>query len=185
MGFEESLIRNAAPTLAGIKIANLYNFRFRNLRECQESIDRMNRQLNKKGLYIHLMKNVEDFYLLYVYRKSKLEETITDPEVRTFLLEYGYDDATDVWSYIVRLKERINTESCFPHEIGVFLGYPIEDVREFIEKKGEGCAYCGEWKVYHDVPAAISFFCKLKKCRDVYARVYEDGRNIYDMTVSA
>lgn len=115
MGFEESLIRNAAPTLAGIKTANLYNFRFKNLRECIESIHRMNKRLNQKGIYIRLMKNV----------------------------------------------------------------------RDFIEKKGEGCAYCGEWKVYHDVPAAISFFCKLKKCRDVYARVYEDGRNIYDMTVRA
>ena len=62
---------------------------------------------------------------------------------------------------------------------------PESAIAKAIEKKGEGCAYCGEWKVYHDVPAAISFFCKLKKCRDVYARVYEDGRNIYDMTVRA
>lgn len=131
------------------------------------------------------MKNVKDFYLLYVYRKSKLEERIADPEVHTFLQNYGYRDSGNLASYIEKLKERINTEPCFPHEIGVFLGYPIEDVRDFIEKKGEGCAYCGEWKVYHDVPAAISFFCKLKKCRDVYARVYEDGRNIYDMTVRA
>ena len=185
MGFEESLIRNAAPTLAGIKTANLYNFRFKNLRECIESIHRMNKRLNQKGIYIKLMKNVKDFYLLYVYRKSKLEERIADPEVHTFLQNYGYKDSGNLASYIEKLKERINTEPCFPHEIGVFLGYPIEDVRDFIEKKGEGCAYCGEWKVYHDVPAAISFFCKLKKCRDVYARVYEDGRNIYDMTVRA
>ncbi len=185
MGFEESLIRNAAPTLAGIKTANLYNFRFKNLRDCIESIHRMNKRLNQKGIYIKLMKNVKDFYLLYVYRKSKLEERIADSEVHTFLQNYGYKDSGNLASYIEKLKERINTEPCFPHEIGVFLGYPIEDVRDFIEKKGEGCAYCGEWKVYHDVPAAISFFCKLKKCRDVYARVYEDGRNIYDMTVRA
>lgn len=56
MGFEESLIRNAAPTLAGIKTANLYNFRFKNLRECIESIHRMNKRLNQKGIYIKLMK---------------------------------------------------------------------------------------------------------------------------------
>ena len=89
MGFEESLIRNAAPTLAGIKTANLYNFRFKNLRECIESIHRMNKRLNQKGIYIRLMKNVKDFYLLYVYRKSKLEDRIADPEVYTFLQNYG------------------------------------------------------------------------------------------------
>ena len=69
MGFEESLIRNAAPTLAGIKVANLYNYSFKSPKECRESIDKLNRRMNSKGIYIELFKNVDDFYLIYVYRK--------------------------------------------------------------------------------------------------------------------
>ncbi len=70
MGFEESIIRNAAPTLAGIKVANLYNYHFKNKSESVNFIGQINGQLNKKGIYVELMKNCGDFYLLYVYRKS-------------------------------------------------------------------------------------------------------------------
>ena len=39
--------------------------------------------------------------------------------------------------------------SCaFPHEIGLFLGYPFEDVMGFIENKGENYLCSGCWKVY-------------------------------------
>jgi hypothetical protein len=184
MGFEESIIRNAAPTLAGIKVANLYNYHFKNKSESVNFIGQINGQLNKKGIYVELMKNCGDFYLLYVYRKSQLQKEIEKPEIRQFLGEYGYT-YDDCLQCLNMLRKRIETSECFPHEIGVFLGYPIKDVKAFIEKKGKEAVMCGEWKVYYDVQEAMCFFCKLKKCKEVYAKVYHTGRSIYDMTVSA
>lgn len=187
MGFEESLIRNASPTFAGIKVANLYNYRFSSLRDCENAIEQMNQILNQKGIFIELMKNKKDFYLIYVYRKSQLNQILNDNNVKEFLKEYGYavNKKNNVQKAVCFLKERINSCDCFPHEIGVFLGYPLADVKDFIDFKGEGYIYCGEWKVYHDVQKAMCFFCKLDKCKSVYLRVFHDGRLLQDMVVSA
>ena len=51
----------------------------------------------------------------------------------------------------------------FPHEMGLLLGYPIEDVRGFIEHNGCGCLYSGYWKVYRNVPVSYTHL-------DVYKR---------------
>ena len=139
MGFEESLIRNAAPTLAGIKVANLYNYSFKSPKECRESIDKLNRRMNSKGIYIELFKNVDDFYLIYVYRKSLLTKELARADVQNFLTGYGYENSMNITECVERLKARINSQECFPHEIGVFLGYHLPDVTSFIEKKGQDC----------------------------------------------
>ena len=36
-----------------------------------------------------------------------------------------------------RLIKRLNEDAEFPHEIGLFPGYPPEDVRGFIENRAE------------------------------------------------
>ena len=52
----------------------------------------------------------------------------------------------------------------FPHEVGLFLGYPAEDVRGFIENRAAGCKCVGCWKVYGDVNAAKMRFASFEKC---------------------
>lgn len=185
MNFEESLIWNASPTLASIKVANLYNFRFGSMRECLDTIDVFNDLMNPKGIYIELLKNDGNFYLIYVYRKSHLHTELTDMQVRLFLDKFGYSSAENVQGYIEVLKNRLQGSSDFPHEVGVFLGYPLEDVKAFIETSGKNCVFCGEWKAYHDKQRAACMFCKYNHCREVYVRVYNAGRKLSDMLVSA
>lgn len=53
------------------------------------------------------------------------------------------------------LRRRLLWREGFPHEIGLFLGYPPEDVQGFLADPGGGrCKLCGHWKVYHDVEGA-------------------------------
>ena len=47
-----------------------------------------------------------------------------------------------------------------PHEIGVFLGYPIEDVVSFVDSPSSKCKMVGYWKVYHDIEKAEIIFNK-------------------------
>ena len=44
----------------------------------------------------------------------------------------------------------------FPHEIGIFLGYPLYDVDCFIHHKR--CKYVGYWKVYSNLKNAKKQF---------------------------
>ncbi len=185
MSFEESLICHAAPTLAGIKIANLYSFKFSSGGECQLTIGHFNSILNLRGIYIELLKNDGDFYLIYVYRKSHLQQKLLDSEIQLFLMEYGYPIKCEIDKYLNFLKIRLCNEKDFPHEIGLLLGYPLADVKAFIETKGKNCIACGDWKAYGDEETAKCIFCKYKHCREVYMSVYGAGRKFVDMLVSA
>ena len=66
------------------------------------------------------------------------------------------------------LIARLHENADFPHEIGLFLGYPPEDVDGFI-RNGARCAKCvGPWKVYGDEQAARCKFAQYRKCTNVY-----------------
>lgn len=185
MSFEESLVWHASPTLASIKIANLYSFHFGSERECFETIRRFNSFMNAKGIYIESLRNDGDSYLIYVYRKSHLQTALGDTRIQNFLGDYGYSGMQDVRETIETLRTKLEAKKDFPHEIGIFLGYPLEDVEAFIDTKGKKCILCGDWKVYHDEETARCLFCKYKHCREIYVKVYKAGRRFRDMLVSA
>jgi len=185
MSFEESLIVHASPTLASIKVSNLYSFTFDSIEDCYRTISKFNAMMNPKGIYIELLKNAGDFYLIYVYRKSQLQSIIRDKNNQTFLEIFGYSALFDLHGYLKVLKKKLCEEKKFPHEIGVFLGYPLEDVKAFIRTEGQNCAVCGEWKAYHDEKSAECMFFKYRHCKEVYLKVYGEGRKLSDMLVSA
>ena len=73
---------------------------------------------------------------------------------------------------------------CFPHEIGLFLGYPLEDVQGFIENCGKNYRLCGCWKVYGDPQAALRCFARYEKCARVYLQCYQNGHSLSRLTVA-
>ena len=107
-----------------------------------------------------------DMYL--VYRKDWLQAELTDKEVQGFLRSYGYQEfqvekALDKLSARVRVYREYN--ETFPHEMGVFLGYPLKDVIGFIDNKGRNYKYSGYWKVYDDVDLALQLEELYRKSR--------------------
>ena len=84
-----------------------------------------------------------------------------------------------------QLADRLCCEGEFPHEIGVFLGYPLADVIGFIQNRGKNFTACGYWKVYTDPTAAQAEFDRYKKCERIYARCYYNGTPIRRLTVAA
>ena len=181
--FEENIIQNAAATLAGIKAASLFNHNFASKEECYAELSYLNELLNSKGIYLELLKQENNFYLIYVYRRTALEKIFENKEISSFLYNYGYRDCLSVEGYINYLKLKLKCSRSFPHEIGIFLGYPLGDVEGFIDNHGKNCKYCGIWKVYSDEISSVAFFSKVKKCHLVYSQVFKAGRSIYDMTV--
>ncbi len=71
----------------------------------------------------------------------------------------------------------------FPHEIGLFLSYPPEDVRGFIKNRRSGCKLVGTWKVYGDEENAKHKFDLYKKCTDTYRRQWADGKTLSELAV--
>ena len=93
----------------------------------------------------------------------------------------------DAEEALVHLIERLSEleDGGFPHEIGIFLDYPLGDVIGFIENAGRNFKCSGCWKVYCNECEAVKLFAKYKKCRDVYVRLWQQGRSVMQLTVAA
>lgn len=109
---------------------------------------------------------------------------LADPRTLDFLAGEGYALGT-ADALLNQLADRLCCEGEFPHEIGVFLGYPLADVIGFIENRGKNFTACGYWKVYTDPTAAQAEFDRYKKCERIYARCYYNGTPIRRLTVAA
>ena len=104
---------------------------------------------------------------------------------RGFFPAMGYDDIHKADAALERLKDRLSDSEVFPHEIGVFLGYPLGDVIGFIQNAGQNCKCTGCWKVYCNECEAVRLFEKYQKCRDVYLRLWNQGKSVLQLTVAA
>ena len=181
---DRQLIAHCSPTLAGIKTANLFSYTFASREELTDSIRSANETLNEKGVAVEALRIGESRALILVYRESRLVQDWAREGVREFMSGYGYDTKR-VGGCISRLKSRFAAGADFPHEIGLFLGYPLPDVMGFIENEGKNCKIVGCWKVYCDERRALELFAKYKKCAGVYSKLYSRGRPIERLTVSA
>lgn len=181
---EKYLIRHCSPTLASLKTANLFSVRFEEEGRLKEQISLWNMRLRDKGVSLTLLRVRRKSALVYVYRKSGLRKVLTRPDNVRFLRRYGYDDFR-VAEAVRRLKGRLQKSGSFPHEIGIFLGYPLKDVTGFIENGGENCKCADCWKVYGDEHEAQKIFAKLKKCQETYCMLWEGGKSVMQLTVAA
>ena len=182
--FEEMMVRNCAPTLAGIKVGSLFNCSCLSGHDVHDRIRDLNRRLLSYGIRIIPLFSSDSSTLIYVYRPGKLGRYLAQDDVRTVLSDLGYptDDAD---MCVKTLADRLYEKNAFPHEIGLFLGYPAEDVKGFIEHHARNCKCVGCWKVYGDEKAAQKLFDKYRKCTDIYCRLYGSGSSLEKLTMTA
>ncbi len=180
---EEQLIRHCAPTLASIKTGNLFSCACAGEQEVNAFVRGLNQRLTGKGLRVLPIRSRSGHYLIYVYRPHMLENDLNCPSARRLLKSCGYPCAS-ASQCLCRLIHRMGQQEEFPHEIGLFLSYPPEDVYGFIHRK-EAAKCSGCWKVYGDVAAARRTFARYKRCSEVYLRLWAQGRSIEQLTVAA
>lgn len=181
---EKMIVDYCAPTLAKMKTANMFNYKYTTVEELQDEIATANQKLNEKDVFVEILKIAERRALVYVYRKQLLEADLAKAGVKTLLAQYGYLNF-EMAECLEMLRKHLRETDCFPHEIGVFLGYPLEDVIGFIKHGGKNCKHCGIWKVYSNECETRQLFAKFRKCTEIYARVFTEGRPIAKMTVAA
>ncbi len=183
---ERTLLETCSPTLAGMKPANLISLRYEDPELAKRDIREMNRIFVRKGLRAVPLNYCREHVLLYLYRPRFLRTEFDKPGVQELLEEYGYD-CSDVDGCVARLGERIrmrHDNKEFPHEIGLFLGYPLEDVQGFIHHKDVGCKCVGCWRVYGDEEKARAVFRNYRSCTSAYLRSWEMGRSIEQLVVA-
>jgi hypothetical protein len=97
------------------------------------------------------------------YKEGTLEAYLMKPQIRMFLNSMGYERCETVHDFLSTLRYRFQA-NC-PHEIGLFLGFPVQDVIGFIKNKGQNCIMCRYWKVYHNPEEAKQIFSAYDEAR--------------------
>ena len=102
-----------------------------------------------------------------------MRRALDQPGARAILKVTGYPVGASLPMMLRCLIRRLEESEGFPHEIGLFLGYPPEDVEGFLtDVDGTRCKLRGDWKVYHDVEGAKRRFAQFRRCRDqLWARL--------------
>lgn len=165
MGFdklERQLMFQCAPLIAGLRISNLFVIP-------SEQWKHLCDLLCKSPLHCRILYRKEESLTVLLYHPVKLSAYLLGRRARTLLYHEGYKK--------LNLKYIISTFTCryrmyrtgsrsFPHELGLLLGYPLDDVEGFIKNGGEHSLYTGYWKVYANVPAKRHLFRKYEYARE-------------------
>lgn len=147
---------NIAPTIIGKKPSSLVCFS-KNIRNLQLLWEKYKQEFQDSStLEFYEIRKTEKSTLVLFYNPQLLSNVVFEKNNIKFLEEFGYNKHMTLHQCLELLKGRFE-ESC-PHESGIFLGFPVEDVKSFIACEGKDCLACGYWKVYHNPTQAINMF---------------------------
>lgn len=121
-------------------------------------------------------------YLLYL--EAELEQYLKKEKVKKALWEFGYF-AQDMQPILLQFKEKygsfLDGSTEFPHEMGLLLGYPPEDVLGFVEHAGKDFLYSGYWKVYSGLPEKIELFRRFDLARECAIHIVHGGGSLPEL----
>ena len=181
---EEIMIQQCAPTLAGIKTGSLFSCPYETEQSLLEDVRRMNGLLVPKGLCLLPLRYENSRVLLYLYRPRALQKDLSDAQAARILKDAGYHLCGSGCHCLTHLVRRLRENPEFPHEIGLFLSYPPEDVQGFIDNKARDFKCAGLWKVYGDEAHAQALFAQYRECTRQYCALYQAGSPLSQLAVA-
>ena len=131
--FEQTLAWHCAPALAGIKPADLIFWEPAEA-DWAPLLGHYAALLARRGIHIRVLGPGPRIPLL-IFRPVQLRAWLSEPSVSVMLKAAGYPADGSLETLLQHLRERLR-ESSFPHEIGLFLGYPPTDVAGFLAYGG-------------------------------------------------
>lgn len=169
--------QQCAPVLAGVKPSNLLIVEKGN----QASLRHV---LRGTGLQRHLLYTSMEKDYWFLFEPVSFRELLHDSEKERYLKSCGYI-TDDLYAVLLKLADRFagykRGDEEFPHEIGVLLGYPLGDVKGFIENAGQNFKMSGYWKVYDDVAYAGRVFGLYEQVKKTVLELCTQGVGIPDI----
>ena len=177
---DQYIAKHCAPTLAGIKTGSLFTVTCTDRDTLARELSELNGVLTRFGLRAIPLRVSRKRALIYLYRPDALSRDLRSPEAAEILRAKGYRDP-DPGLCLGRLIRRLRETDEFPHEIGLFLSYPPEDVRGFMKDPHAGYKCVGFWKVYGDREKAERVFDRYRRCTEAFCRATADGKKLENL----
>ena len=159
---ELQLALQCAPLITGLKLSNLLTISSGGFSQVEKIIE-------GSRLSMDPLLETEDKMVILLYQRERLEKYLRMPQVQSLLQEEGYhscqlEDILPV--FCERYEKYVESARPFPHELGLLLGYPPEDVEGFIRHQGRNSLCTGYWKVYADKEGKQRLFEKYEYAKE-------------------
>jgi hypothetical protein len=161
------LAYHGAEVLNGVKPGNLINIPAHH--PCSKNLVALWHHhgaslLTGSGLVAKVLAARRNSLLVYLYCRDSVENLLNQGKVRNFLKKAGYGDFSDCEAALTELQCRMR-QGGFPHEIGLFLGYPLKDVAGFLGWAKLPVSGQDAWKIYGDPRKSLELAACHRDCR--------------------
>ena len=135
--------------------------------------------------YLELRVEPESSLILF-YHHETMAKTLSDTKNLSLLSTLGYPAGCDMDDLLAFLRERFAVEK-IPHEVGVFIGYPLKDVKGFMEKLPRTPVHRGDWTVFGDAAESLEKMSLYRKAEEFAGKILdvcEDLQTFFDLFVA-
>lgn len=175
---------SAAPTIAKEKVSSLVVFNNNNNNNNNRNLYKLWEKYKKEieiefPFKFYELKNNDKVAVVLFYNEERLNKILLEEKNLNFLKRFGYKNNMNIKECLKLLSDRYENDC--PHEIGIFLGYPIDDVIEFIDCPNKQCLMLGYWKVYHNLEKAKDISKKYDMAKDKMINLLIQGVEPYSV----
>ncbi len=189
-----TLANSCMPTLVKQKPSSLVGFRKRYIDSRDNFFKVLMDECEDFDCCFRVLCEANDELFVIIYNQGLLNDIIYQNRENPLLFEHGYlSDNSSLDAAIELLEGRysryqqnknLGLENGFPHEIGIFLGYPAGDVMEYIRNNGKNYILCGYWKVYHNPEEARRTFELYTFIRKTAVSLFFAGRPLTEIHIT-
>jgi len=175
------LMLECAEVLAGVKPANLISLVNRT-QLCGRNLYQLWQSHHEElatrfaDLTIKVLQTKERALLLLCYNNNHLERHLAHAGIRALLHKAGYETDAANEALLGELCRRIESNDSFPHEIGLFIGYPAKDVAAFMGLIKLPFACQCLWKIYGNPEQSLGLAEQFRCCRQRMGAILATGK---------
>lgn len=147
--FEEWVFLNGAAVLLAEKTGELLTLSYDEFPLSAAAVDASLDQLSRAwGFAYRILNEGERSLKFIIFQRDRLQAVLDGAPYCVMVEQLGYGYPLRAKDFIEAVRERWQEHGAVPHEIGVALGYPLEDVFGYMGLLPLPCkGVCG-WQVY-------------------------------------
>lgn len=180
---ENFLVYNTSLVIAGVKPAVTIAMKKNNIKLYSNWNNFGKTFIKRINLEFVELRESNESIIIMIYDENILKKELNKKENLEFLIKLGYPHEVETKEYVNTLKFRYEKYHC-PHELGLFLGIPFKDVKDFMECTTKKCLLCGYWKVYNDSSKAKTIFNQYDKIKEYTIKNMLEGNLSRDLALS-
>ena len=168
------LIEVLGPIILGSKPAEILNLSSKDKFKDSKLNDINSFFSNCTKLSYEIINMPDGGIRLVFINKSALSNVLSNKKCLNFLKFIGYPSNYTLDGYIDLLINKLHTKD-FPHEIGIFLGYPLKDVVGFMGYGNYKFCKTRYWRVYGDESISDDVYNKFISDRHTMKTLLENN----------